>query len=500
MSDHKAEIYYYDIGDYLSREQKLDIITNFKSMENLPFTRLTPNTHGDWLSQRNDKFGTWIPVEPDEKFNNKSHSFFTVNSRGYETARDFWVYASDEKSLRENVNSFIEEYYRNLGKKDKSELNYDTKKISWSSNLIAKVLRGEKISKEVNVATAVYRPFFKQYTITKSELINRRGQFDSFFPTSNSKNLVICVSGLGGSKVNSSFIVDTIPDLNCLDSGTQCLPLYWYEVIEPDQHSLFGDDDAQIVKHEAISDFILERAQSKYGNKVQREDIFYYVYGILHSKSYRETFSADLKKMLPRIPLVSDYEKFWAFSKAGRELANLHLNYESIAPCPGVVVESLERAYYETPNQVRGDGDVARGDSESWSDSNYLAVAETPTKVVSTGSTTGVDYEYYEVQQMKFPKKGQKDTILYNHWHTIKNIPEKAYEYVVNGKSAIEWIMERYAITTDKKSGITNNPNDWSREHEKPRYILDLLLSVINVSVQTVDIVNNLPEVDWDKE
>ena len=191
--------------------------------------------------------------------------------------------------------------------------------------------------------------------------------------------------------------------------------------------------------------------------------------------------------MLPRIPLVSDYEKFWAFSKAGRELANLHLNYESIAPCPGVVVESLERAYYETPNQVRGDGDL-------------LAVAENHTKVVPTGSTIGVDYEYYEVQQMKFPKKGQKDTILYNHWNTIKNIPEKAYEYVVNGKSAIEWIMERYAITTDKKSGITNNPNDWSREHEKPRYILDLLLSVINVSVQTVDIVNNLPEVDWDKE
>ena len=481
MSDHKAEIYYYDIGDYLSREQKLDIITNFKSMENLPFTRLTPNTHGDWLSQRNDKFGTWIPVEPDEKFNNKSHSFFTVNSRGYETARDFWVYASDEKSLRENVNSFIEEYYRNLGKKDKSELNYDTKKISWSSNLIAKVLRGEKISKEVNVATAVYRPFFKQYTITKSELINRRGQFDSFFPTSNSKNLVICVSGLGGSKVNSSFIVDTIPDLNCLDSGTQCLPLYWYEVIEPDQHSLFGDDDAQIVKHEAISDFILERAQSKYGNKVQREDIFYYVYGILHSKSYRETFSADLKKMLPRIPLVSDYEKFWAFSKAGRDLANLHLNYEKVAPCPDVTVESLNNAVFEIPKPRNASDDA-------------LMVAE------GNASANPDEYAYYAVEQMKFPKKGQKDTIIYNHYHTIKNIPEKAYEYVVNGKSAIEWIMERYAVTTDQKSGITNNPNDWSREHEKPRYIFDLLLSVINVSVQTVGIVNGLPEVDWDKE
>ena len=134
-----------------------------------------------------------------------------------------------------------------------------------------------------------------------------------------------------------------------------------------------------------------------------------------------------------------------------------------------------------------------------------MAVAETPLKTdfasaKSNSCDNSSDYAYYAVEQMKFPKKGQKDTIIYNHYHTIKNIPEKAYEYVVNGKSAIEWIMERYAVTTDKKSGITNNPNDWSREHQKPRYILDLLLSVINVSVQTVDIVNSLPEVDWDKE
>ena len=188
MNNHRAEIYYYDIGDYLSREQKLDIITKFKSMENLPFIQLTPNEHGDWISQRNDKFSTWIPIEPDEKFDNKTHSFFTVNSRGYETARDYWVYASDKNALKRNVNNFIEEYYRNLGKKDKTELNYDTKKISWSSNLIAKVLRDEEIAKEINISTAIYRPFFKQYTITKSELINRKGQFDKFYPNKTNKN------------------------------------------------------------------------------------------------------------------------------------------------------------------------------------------------------------------------------------------------------------------------------------------------------------------------
>jgi predicted helicase len=198
--------------------------------------------------------------------------------------------------------------------------------------------------------------------------------------------------------------------------------------------------------------------------------------------------------MLPRIPLVSDYQKFWAFSKAGRQLAELHLNYETVDAYPDVKIESLDYVEYadETPKQVRGDGEL-------------LMVAESaggPSRASGTtkDSTNTPDYNYYAVEQMKFPKKDLKDTIIYNHYHKITNIPAKAYEYVVNGKSAIEWIMERYAITTDKKSGITNNPNDWSREHEKPRYIFDLLLSIINVSVQTVDIVNNLPEVDWEKE
>ena len=208
--------------------------------------------------------------------------------------------------------------------------------------------------------------------------------------------------------------------------------------------------------------------------------------------------------MLPRIPLVSDYQKFWAFSKAGRELAELHLNYETVDAYPDVKIESLDYVEYadETPKQVRGDSIIQKDDGVLMVADSPKAFTGGPSRASGTtkDSMNTKDYKYYAVEQMKFPKKDQKDTIIYNHWHKITNIPAKAYEYVVNGKSAIEWIMERYAITTDKKSGITNNPNDWSREHEKPRYIFDLLLSIINVSVQTVDIVNNLPEVDWEKE
>lgn len=485
MSDHKAEIYYYDIGDYLSREQKLDIITNFKSMENLPFTRLTPNEHGDWISLRNDRFGTWIPIGDKDNKNNKS-TFFTPNySCGAQTNRDTWVYNFSEKEICKNAQLMVSHYNEQIEvykKTNKEEsLNNDESYIKWTSSLLPKLKNGQKAEfADSYKRIALYRPFTKNYFYFDTFFIHRPYQIPKLFPTPDSKNLLIGVNGVGSAKEFCALITDTLPDLEYV-SKSQCFPLYWYEVIEPDQHSLFGDDDAQIVKHEAISDFILERAQSKYGNKVQREDIFYYVYGILHSKSYRETFSADLKKMLPRIPLVSDYEKFWAFSKAGRDLANLHLNYEKVAPCPDVTVESLNNAVFEIPKPRNASDDA-------------LMVAE------GNASANPDEYAYYAVEQMKFPKKGQKDTIIYNHYHTIKNIPEKAYEYVVNGKSAIEWIMERYAVTTDQKSGITNNPNDWSREHEKPRYIFDLLLSVINVSVQTVGIVNGLPEVDWDKE
>lgn len=489
--NHKAEIYYYDIGDYLSREQKLDIITNFKSMENLPFTRLTPNEHGDWISQRNDKFGTWISIGDKENKNNKSTFFMPVYSRGLATARDSWCYCFSKKQLERQMHLSIDFYneQRKLFANEKAKnptanarafVSYDDSKLSWNRGILNYCEKNKTIDfEDDSVRLSLYRPFCKQNSYFNVAMNDMTYQLDKHFPSPNAKNLVICTKGVG-DKDFSCLISDHLPDLQVNFNG-QCFPLYWYETIEPEQNSLFGDD-AQIVRHEAVSDFILERAQGKYGNKVQKEDIFYYVYGILHSKSYRKTFSADLKKMLPRIPLISDYKKFWAFSKAGRELANLHLNYEQIATYPDTTIESLENKEYASLN------------SKNISDDGLL-VAEKP-----KAGTSNSEYEYYEVQQMKFPKKGQKDTIIYNHYHTVKNIPEKAYEYVVNGKSAIEWIMERYAITTDKKSGITNNPNDWSKEHEKPRYILDLLLSIINVSVQTVDIVNALPDVEWEKE
>ena len=260
---------------------------------------------------------------------------------------------------------------------------------------------------------------------------------------------MICITGIGASKAFSALISDTISNLDTLEKA-QCFPLYYYEERPKQQQTLFDNvGNEEYIRRDGVSDFILTQARKAYGNMVGKEDIFYYVYGFLHSPEYRLRFANDLKKMLPRIPLVDDAKEFWGYSRAGRKLAELHINYESVPAYKDVTV-------------------------------------------------SGIESNNFKVDKMRFPKKDQKDTIFYNSHITIEKIPAEAYEYIVNGKSAIEWIMERYQITTHKESGIRNDPNDWATEVGNHRYILDLLLRIINVSVQTVQVVKGLPEVRFE--
>lgn len=463
-TEEKATIHYVDIGDYHNREEKLTIISNYRSVSNpiMSWETLEPNEHGDWLNQRNDLFETFIPINSHKKYDLKTKSFFVLNSRGNETGRDAWVYNSSKQELTSNIQRTVAFFNNHVADYIKAKENHpllkaddfidtDAKKISWTSSLISHLERCNAADfQQDKILLSTYRPFFKQNLYFCDKMVHRRGQMQEFFPTPDTKNLVICVSGLGGSKENTTIITDCIPDLNCLDSGTQCFPLFYYEESQKSSPTLFdAGSENEFIRRDGVSDFILERAQKIYGNRVAKEDIFYYVYGILHSPEYRTRFANDLKKMLPRIPLVDEPREFWLFSKAGRELAELHINFETVPPYDGVTV-------------------------------------------------TGTEKGLFNVDKMRFPKKGQKDTVLYNSYITISNIPDKAYEYIVNGKSAIEWIMERYQITTHKESGIINDPNDWAKEVGNLRYILDLLLSVINVSVKTVGIVEGLPELRFE--
>jgi len=270
---------------------------------------------------------------------------------------------------------------------------------------------------------------------------------------------------------------DKIADLHFI-GDTQCFPLYWYEDLTDQQNPTLFDrvseppaPSTRYARRDGISDHIHQRARNLHGPKTTKEDIFYYVYALLHNPDYRATFAADLKKMLPRIPLVEDSTLFWKYAAAGRELAEMHLHYEDYAHEAttrfGVLQQFEPATLLEVEKSIKG---------------------------------AKIDYLSYVVEKMRFDKNGKdedKTQIRYNAHRVISKIPLEAYDYIVNGKSAIEWIMERYQVKTDKDSGIVNDPNDWSREHEQPAYIHNLLLSVIAVSVQTVRIVKELPKVEF---
>ena len=452
----KASIFYYDIGDYLKREEKLKLISNFKDISGIKFKSLKPNVHGDWINKRNTVFQDYITIgDP------KLDSIFNTYCYGLTTNRDSYVYNFSKDLLSENQKISVNFYNKEASRFEKEKKNIpkikvedviqvNPKTISWSRGLKKGILKNQKsqFNPEL-IRKTYYRPFVKQHVYYDKLFVEYQYKFPLYFPLENSRNLLIVVSGVGASKDFSSIIVDNIADLQFL-ANAQCFPLNYYEEKKLRSQNLFDENsDANYILRDGISDFILNRAIKIYGKSVSKEDIFYYVYGLLHSLQYRETFKNDLKKMLPRLPLVDKPKDFWSFSKAGRALADLHINYETVPAFPDVKI-------------------------------------------------TGGDSGFYTVEKMRFPKKDQKHTIIYNSKILIENIPDKAYEYVVNGKSAIEWIMERYQVKSDKKSGIKNDPNDWGIEVGNERYILDLLLSIINVSVQSVDIVNGLPQVKFE--
>lgn len=440
----KAKIYYHDIGDYHSREDKLEIISNFKSVEKIEWNNLKPNNEGDWINQRNDKFDTYIPLIDKDNKNNKN-TFFNISSNGIVTSRDAWVYNFSKIQLERQMKETIE-FYNNQIDKIKRQISDDInieniietnpKSISWSADLKKRIKRLEKdmyISEDLSIS--LYRPFTKQNLYYCKNWIERYSQQDKF------KGNAIFTNGIGSTKQFSVMITELKSNFDCLEKSNY-YPLYYSENKE---NKLFSSSD----KQDGITDFIYNLAREKYGvPRITKEDIFYYVYGFLHNEDYKKEYEADLKKMVPKLPLVEEYSDFKQISQIGRDLAKLHLNYEEL----------------DRPENVLVDGESSNN---------------------------------FKVEKMKFISKNDKSIIIYNSNIKISNIPLEAYNYQVNGKSAIEWIMERYAITINKDSGIVNDPNLWCEEHNNPKYILNLLLSIITLSIKTNELVKQLPKIEF---
>lgn len=455
----KATIYYRAMDDYLTRKDKLKNIHKLKSVMSSQFVQkvLKPNEKNDWLNQRNEAFPNWYILGEKDKHSN-DHSFFSIYSTGLTTNRDAWCYNFSKEKVCHNMESCIHFYNHQkneLQKKHIGVIDTNPTKISWTRAVKQKISKGiDSPSFDIDSLRAgMYRPFCKQHLYFDNFWNEVQSQMPQIFPIITTSNLIISICGTGFKTSFSCLLSNTLIGLDTL-THTQCFPLYWYEK-KVEEGSLFDtQQEQQYIRHDGITDAILEDARAQYEDTaITKEDIFFYVYGFLHSPEYRAQFEADLKKSLPRVPLVDRPEDFAAFRDAGRALADLHLHYENQPAPEGVIVEK-------------------RADN-------------------------------FHVEKMRFAGKGKnkdKSVILYNDDITIRQIPPAVYDYVLNGRSAVEWIMDRYQIKTDKASGIRNDPNDWTAEHEDPQYILRLLLSVMTVSLRTMEIVRTLPKIDFLKK
>jgi len=458
-----CELRYYDIGDYLSREKKLYRIEEVASIDGIDWETITPNTEGDWINQRDPEFDTFIPLGDKGK---GSQSVFDIYSPGVQTNRDAWAYNMSRGSLAANMRRMIDAFNENSMRyaelcdgRNKAScpqledvIDVDPNRISWTRALKADAKRRKRfVFDGTSLTTSMYRPYTKQWFYFNRRFNEVVYQQPKLFPTPRHRNVVISVAGIGASKPFSALVANVITDVQLHNNG-QCFPLYWYEKLEgkdKPQDEMFAAEETPdadgYLRHDAITDWALEAFRKHYGDDgITKEDIFWYVYGILHAPEYKNRFAANLKKMLPRIPYAQD---FHTFRNAGRKLGDWHLNYETVDPYP--LTEENQRLVMEDDD--------------------------------------------YRVVKMRFGKKDRrpdKTVISYNQHLILRDVPLAAYDYIVNGKPAIEWIMDRYQVTTEKNSGIENDPNAWS---EDPRYIVDLVKRMVTVSVESARIVKSLP-------
>lgn len=464
-SEEQGVIHYHDIGDYLTRDEKLTIVRENAQQDLFDWDTLTPDRHGDWLNQRDDSWYEFAPIAIDK---HGAPGIFTTYSLGVLTARDAWTYNYSKEAVSDNIRRLVTTYDSELARYEEagcpadvsSFVDSDTTKISWTGNLKSDLKKSKPLDfNETSIVKSSYRPFCKQWVYFDRRLNERVYLMPEQYPGRGLENLSICISG---TKNFSVLISDELPNYH-YDGDSQCFPLYWYER-QTDLGGLFEGGSNELIRHDAISDEALDlfrnvyplafdafgtrkpRPKNQGGIELTKEDIFFYVYAILHSPEYRKRFDSNLTKEIPRIPLARD---FVAFSNAGRRLANLHLNYESLEPWP--VEEAGSSA---DPGPVK---------KIKWAKKRNPATGK---------------------------KENDYSTLIYNDSLTIKSIPESAQRYTVNGRSPIDWIIDRYQIKTDNASGIVNDPNDYS---DNPRYIVNLIESLIRVSVETMEIIDNLP-------
>ena len=462
-----ATIHYRQVGDSTTALEKVREVVDATSVVRMDPSPIIPNRVGDWLSQRRDDFGSFHAIG-----GKTQPSIFGVVSGGLKSNRDPWVYNFSTAKVISNVSSMVEFYNGEVARiaGDDSSLNLDPTRFSWDRADRSNLLRARKyVVRSESFRKGSYRPFTHAAVCFDRTLNNTIYRLEELFPVPGLRNWGFTLTGPSSHYAFCLLTADSLPDLHHLDTG-QFFARWRYEKVQAEEGMLSldtaYDDDAEVIdgyrRIDNITDHALTTFRAAYGDRITKDDIFFYVYGLLHSPDYRETYAADLKKMLPRIPLVTDP---WPYVEAGRRLSELHLGYESVDVYPLVGLDD------PAPT-----GDAA--------------------------------YDHFRVEKMTFAKVrdpetkklvADRSTVVYNSRITLSGIPEEAYRYQLGSRSAIEWILDRYQVKVDggpKGSGIVNDPNDWSRDVRDPRYIIDLLARIVTVSLETLKIVDALPPLD----
>ena len=436
-------LFYYRTDELWKGQEKLDYLTKQQHIGNIVWDAIQPDRQHTWLTEGlHAEFDTFIPIGTKEAKTGKSAAvdvIFKTYSAGVKTNRDAWVYNFNRDTLAENIQKMIGTYNTEVDRWKRREnqresvsdfVVYDDTKIKWDRELRQQLQRGRLAEYTDNkVRMSLYRPFTKSNLLFDRTLNNCVYLFPSIFPTlkTESENQVICVSGLGHD-IFRCHIANGIPELkfsNSSNGGTQCFPFYTY-------------DEDGTNRQENITDWALTEFRNHYkDDTITKWNIFHYNYALLHHPVYREKYEMNLKRDLPHIPFAED---FWGFANAGTQLADLHINYESVPKYEGL-------KYIETPDMQ-------------------------------------IDWR---VEKMKLSK--DKTQLKYNDFLTIDGIPLEVYDYRLGTRSALEWIVDQYRVKVDRRSGIVNDPN----RADEPRYIVDLIARVITVSLKTVEIVNGLP-------
>lgn len=490
-----AEIFYAEAEDYATRQEKLDQISAYGSIAGMSgadrFRSIMPNQHGDWISSRDERFATFQEIgNKSLKGKESTPAIFRQFSRGLETCRDAWCYNFSDRSTLSNIEKMVKNFNQSL---DQEQINLDSTQISWTRSL--KKRHSRKIplySTASAIRSGVYRPFTPHYTYFSSDLNEYTNQLLHFFPTHAHYNVCFASKQPASPLPYSTLMTTRLPDLSLLgaSSGVQVFPLYTWEPLSPTSGSepdLFEDlatasenssdgaatassldfsrpigDQIPVIldgyrRVDNVTDATLASYREHYGDAgITKEDIFFYVYALLHHPEYRERYEDDLKKMLPHIPRAAGFR---TYASVGRELADLHVNYERVEPYPSV----QEEASLHAP-------------ADPW--------------------------ERYRIgeRKMRFPKLGRRDKdftrLEYNDYVTLTGIPAEAQGYSISGRSPLEWIIDRYHVKTDKASGIVNDPNDFLREQGRPDAVVDLIKRLVTVSMRTQELLATLPTLE----